>query len=1014
MPAAVGPYTIEKELGRGGMGVVYLARDGRLDRTVAIKALAASLASDPSRVARFRSEAKLVAQLNHPHIAQIHDVREEGGHVYLVLEYVDGESLAGRLSRGAMPLMEAMEICVQVARAVGAAHARGVVHRDLKPDNIRITPDGTAKVLDFGIAKALDQPAPADTERTTVMVTAATSGPATQAGAIVGTPGYMAPEQARGRGVEKRADIWALGCILFECLTGQRAFSGPTIADTLAATLISEPAWSQLPGETPAVIVSLLHRCLVKDAESRLGDVAEAAARLEEALGRGPSAATVLAAPPAKAAPNNLPRQFTAFIGRQDQLAALRPLVDRSPLVTLTGAGGCGKTRLALRLAGELLSEYPGGIHLVELAALPPGAQVAAAAAAARGLREEAGRTPEQVISESIGEQRAMLILDNCEHLRGPCAALARSLLERCPNLRIIATGREALGVPGEATWRVPSLALPPIPEAPRTPAPGIAGTPTRTGSRALKEAVDQYESVALFCDRARAVKPAFVLTPASSAAVAGICRRLDGIPLAIELAAARVKLLTPEQILARLDDRFRLLTSGTADVGRHQTLRATIDWSYAMLTAEESGLLRLLSVFAGGWTLESAVCVAGGDEFEVLEILTRLVDKSLVVVEEAPDGAECRYRLLETVRQYSGEKLGEAGESGPARDRHQACFLELAERAAPALQGPEAGTWLDRLEAEHENLLAAIGHGSGTEAPVRLAFLLGRYWQMRGYPATGRAALTGAIARAGTAPSPDTRAKALNVGAILAHLQGDMAAARKLQTEALEIYRQVGDRRGMGAALNNLGVVTWTSGDIAGAEPLFAEAVSISRELGNTAWLASNLSNLGTLARRRGDLEEARKLQQEALELYRSIGSVHGEAGLRHNLAVLAQLRGEAKSAAAMHAEALSVRKSVGDRSGLAESVQSIAGLVAATSSEASDAALAVEMFGAVERLRDEIGSPVPAFDRERYERDVASARASLQGDGRFEAAWAAGRERNLEDVLTAAAAWLDQHQRA
>src|SRR5262245_39588833 len=402
--------------------------------------------------------------------------------------------------------------------------------------------------------------------------------------------------------------------------------------------------------------------------------------------------------------PNNLPLQLTSFVGREREVAEVAGMLAAHRLITLTGVGGTGKTRLALQVAADALLAFSDGVWLVALDALRDPGLAPQAVALSIGVREERERPLLATLTDALKPKRLLLLLDNCEHLLDACARLADALLRACPHLTIVATSREALGIAGETVWRVPSLALPAV----------FAGQPLPP-----VETLTRYEAVALFVDRAQAVQPRFALTRESAPAVVSVCALLDGIPLALELAAARVRALSVDQLLARLTDRFRLLTGGSRTaLERHQTLRAAVDWSHALLTAPERVLFRRLAVFAGGWTLEAAEAVgpapdgpAGGLAREdVLDLLTRLVDQSLVdVVAEAPGAGPARYRLLETLRQYAQHKLVEAEEVAAVRGRHAAHYLALAEQAQPALHGPEQLVWLDRLEEEHANLRGAL-----------------------------------------------------------------------------------------------------------------------------------------------------------------------------------------------------------------------------------------------------------------------------------------------------------------
>jgi predicted ATPase/class 3 adenylate cyclase len=453
---------------------------------------------------------------------------------------------------------------------------------------------------------------------------------------------------------------------------------------------------------------------------------------------------------------HNLPRQLTSFIGRDGEMAEIKQLLSKTALLTLTGAGGCGKTRLALQVAADVLEEFEEGVWLVELAALADSTLVPQTVAAALGVREEPGRPLTETLIDYLRPRQVLLLLDNCEHLLSASAQLADTSLRACPRLRVLVTSREGLGIAGETTYRVPSLSLPDLQHLPPV------------------AALSQFEATRLFVDRAAAAVPSFTLNEQNAPSVAEVCYRLDGIPLAIELAAARVKALPVEQITRRLDDRFRLLTGGSrAALPRQQTLRATIDWSYDLLSEAERMLLRRLSVFAGGWTLEAAEAVGAGEginDDEVQELLTTLVEKSLVLYEE--QRGEARYRLLETVRQYSRERLLESGEMQVVCSRHASFYLNFAEQAEPELRRSDQVGWLNRLDVEHDNLRAALewsllGDNQG-EVGLRLAGALWWFWLVRSHFTEGRNWLDAAVSRAVDAPAPD-QVKVLNGAAYLA-----------------------------------------------------------------------------------------------------------------------------------------------------------------------------------------------------------------------------------------------------
>jgi non-specific serine/threonine protein kinase len=587
---------------------------------------------------------------------------------------------------------------------------------------------------------------------------------------------------------------------------------------------------------------------------------------------------------------------LTTFIGREAEVAEVADLLSRYRLVTLTGTGGVGKTRLALQACAEVFEHFADGAYLVELAALTDPELVTQAVASVLGVREEPGRELIDILSGFLSSRHVFLLLDNCEHLIGGCAKLAERLLLAAPGLRVLATGREPLGVSGEATYRVPSLAAPPADSPP--------------------ESISRSEAVQLFADRATLANRRFSLTDRNAAPVADICLRLDGIPLAIELAAARTNVLSPNQIAERLHDRFSLLTSGprTAPT-RQQTLRATIDWSYELLGEPEQTLLQYLTVFAGGFTLEAAeaVCAVGLEDFQILDLVSALVDKSLVVVGEQPERP--RYWLLESVRQYAAEKLDAARE--PAlRSAHVKWFLTLAERAHPENSGLEHGSWLDRLEADHGNLrlaLATSADGSDDDR-LKLARALWHFWYIRGHWTEGRRWLDAVIANA---PDGSSRARAMSSMAVLAGRQGEQALAQDWLERALAIFREIGDLAGVAGCLTNLGRAALGEGNYQGGRASLEEALAISHQIGDSARVARCLSNLAIVAAVEGDKAGAAALHEEALTTFREIGDRDGVRSCLNNLGTVALGDGDYPRARTFFEESLAMLREIGDRSG-------------------------------------------------------------------------------------------------
>jgi predicted ATPase/DNA-binding SARP family transcriptional activator len=524
---------------------------------------------------------------------------------------------------------------------------------------------------------------------------------------------------------------------------------------------------------------------------------------------------------------HNLPAALSSFVGREREVVEVKRALAMTRLLTLTGAGGSGKTRLALEVARHLVGAYPDGVWFVELAPLSQPQLVPQVVAEALGVREQPDRPLVDTLVGHLREKELLLMLDNCEHLIEACVRLADTLLLACQRLRILATSREALGIAGEMRWRVPSLSLPDL--RPPTAVAELSG----------------YESVRLFLERARLRDLAFALTPQNAEAVIEICRRLEGIPLAIELAAARVGVLSAERIAEKLGDSLALLSVEDRGVpARHQTLKGTLEWSFELLTEPEQTLFRWLSVFAGGWTLEAAETVGTGGGIEnddVLDLLSRLVEKSLVVAEATGNG-QMRYRMLEPVRQYGRQKLEESEEADAVKGRHAALFLALAEEAEPELTGPRQQEWLERLEAEHGNLRAALSwalEGKEPELALRLSGALGDFWYLRGrLTEEGRGWLEAAL-KQGSKLTTVVRLKPLVRAGSIAMEQRDFEQAVAHSEEGLALSREFGHKVGAAAALSTLGYVSLLRNENDRALALFEEAIGLAQDVGNAAALS-------------------------------------------------------------------------------------------------------------------------------------------------------------------------------
>jgi non-specific serine/threonine protein kinase len=638
-----------------------------------------------------------------------------------------------------------------------------------------------------------------------------------------------------------------------------------------------------------------------------------------------PSGAAVL--PPAPPAlQHNLPLQLTSFIGREQELVEVEELLASTRLLTLTGTGGVGKTRLALQVAAAQLDRYPQGVWLVGLAPLADPTLVPGAVLAALGVPEQPGRLPLATLLDALRTRELLLVLDNCEHLLDACAGLAEALLCACPDLRLLATSREALGLTGETRYRVPSLAVPGADQA---------ASPT---------AVARCAAVRLFVERARAVQPAFVLSAANAAAVAEVCARLDGIPLALELAAARLGGLGLAELAARLDRQFQLLTGGSRTaLPRQQTLRATVAWSYDLLTPQEQTLFARLSVFAGGWSLEGAEAVGAGGTIaaeEVLDLLARLVDKSLAVAEETADGSTW-YRLLETLRQYGQERLAAAAETAQVRHRHAAYYQALAERADRRFTGPDQLRWLDLIEREHDNLRAALtwclegdAHQGGAEAaePVetgmRLAGALFWFWFFRDHDREGLVWLERALTQGSAAPAA-VRAKALFGAAVFASTLRDFARSAGYLSESIVLSRAAGDTRQLILALSVLGGTVQDEQAVAAG---LEESVELARALGEPWLLAYTQLHVilvvltSTAIQRVEERARARAAGAESLHLFQAAGVRLETAMVQLFLGQLALYEGDYEPARAAFVACLPTIRTLGWRRSVADGLVGLA----------------------------------------------------------------------------------------
>ena len=695
---------------------------------------------------------------------------------------------------------------------------------------------------------------------------------------------------------------------------------------------------------------------------------------------------------PAKPQFSNIPTPLTSFVGREKEIAEIVRLVSENRLVTLSGSGGVGKTRLAIESANKLLRKFRDGVYWVDLAALTDASLVPQALAKTLGVREVANQAIDDVIVESLRPAQALVVLDNCEHLVLACAQLADRLLSECKQLKMLVTSREALDILGETHWPVPSLSLPEI------------------GEQVAGKSLKKYESVQLFTDRAALAEPGFVLTDDNAASVIQICRRLSGLPLAIELAAARVKIMSPEEIAAHLDDRFDLLTAGSRTAfPRHQTLRATIDWSYDLLSAAEQTVFRRLSAFAGGFTLDAAEMIASGDgvpSVQVIELLSQLINKSLVHLEQRGSkvGSETRYGMLESIREYGRVKLLASGEAAKIYDRHIGYFVRLAERAEPHKFGERTTEWFTRLDQELNNIRAGIDWAIQSGKPVDALLLLAAldyYFFVRGPIAEWQQRLKTVLSLPGAKEPTLARAKALNgVGMLYWADMHAMDGYPELQ-EALQLALQLGDQAIKGKALRNLGLFEHLQGHLESAGSLLDQSLEIWTELGPSYLFEKGwtLCFRGDVAFSQDEADLARTFYQESVDIFRGYRDKNFLAYSIRRLGQLAIRRGDSESAINMCHESLLLNIDVGDLRGTLACLAAFGGIRLALGQVAG----AAELLIAVQSLLE--GRPLFRLvqtDQMEFHRNLAILREKLTGRP-FEKAQEKGRQMTLDQVIEA-----------
>ncbi|HVS13206.1 MAG TPA: protein kinase [Thermoanaerobaculia bacterium] len=865
---SVGRYEVRELLGVGGMGEVYRGFDPRLQRDVAIKVIARRIGAGADVIERFEGEARAASSLNHPNIVTVHDFGEHAGRPFLVMELVEGKSLRELLGEP-LPVGRLVELGAQIADGLAAAHANGVVHRDLKPENILIDGQGRARILDFGLARF-------GPTGESAAETVAFGEPAAGGETLVGTVGYMAPEAIRGRRTDARADQFALGAILYEMATGARAFQRGSMPETLIATIADEPsAVLDLNPGVPTALASIVERCLSKDPRRRFAN----SAALCEALRAIPEHEDT-----PFAGRFSVPDPPTRLIGRDRELRQVTELLRQKHvrMVTLTGPGGSGKTRLAIEAAHSMREELSGGVVFVSLAAVHDPQLVVPSIS-----RELIGSecTLEGLVHgarETSTDGDLLLVLDNFEQVVEAAPALGE-LVTACPRLVLLVTSRALLHLSCEHELPLRPLELPP-PEEPLPP-DELAAVP----------------AVAFFLERARLAVPDFELDEDNAAAVTELCRRVDGLPLALELAAPRLRTMAPQAILERLESRMSILTRGSRDLpDRQRTLRGALEWSYGLLDEGERRVLRRLAIFVGGFTLEAAEAVC--DPFArlrpgVLEAVESLLDQSLVTRIGVFDG-EPRFGMLETVREHALERMREEEDQGALARAHAAFFLVLAEEAGQAFPKEASSRWREVVARERGNLDAALAWARAAdegEWGLRMATSLFPFWELGEGLAHGQRHLAALVELPSVQQPSALRGRALFSTAVLSRLSSPQSGSDLAYFQrSLEVYREIGEPAGQAAALNAIGIRLTDHEDFPGARACLEECLELWRGIGENLGRAQALSNLAHVLRVQGDPEHSVRLYREAEDAFRRLGDEVSAAWQLSHLADIAREQGD------------------------------------------------------------------------------------------------------------------------
>ncbi len=901
----LGNYRLTHLLGRGNFADVYKGQHIHLNTQAAIKVLHGQLTDND--LANFIHEARVIAHLRHPHIVQIFDFGIEDSTPFLVMEYAPNGNLRQRHQQGTRLTLETtLSYVRQIADALQFAHDQKLIHCDIKPENILLGYNNKVLLSDFSIA---------------IMYSTMRSHSGLQQD-TAGTLPYMAPEQLKAHALPA-SDQYALAIMTYEWLCGERPFNGTLPEIAIKHTLVPPPLLRERVTTISLTVEQVILKALAKNPQQRFEQIRDFAQALEEAsMAESPEYHTL----PLKNPPSyfsNLPAQLTSLIGREPEVKAVCSLFQRPDvrMVTLTGTGGIGKTRLSLEVGAELLPTFREGVYFVPLASISDATLVVPTIAHTLGLQHRYAERHQplaehmEYLKTFLREKQSLLLLDNFEQVVDAAPAIAE-LLAACPHVKILVTSRAALHLSGEHEFPLPPLALP----------DGTSPLPIHE--------LTQYAAIALFLQRAMAIKPDFDVTTANVQTIAMICRRLDGLPLAIELAAARVKLLPPQALLQRLIHPLNVLTGGRQNAPeRHQALRNTIAWSYHLLNSIEQQLFCRISVFVGSCSLEAIEALYSSypdRTMLVLDGVSSLIDKSLL--RQIEQGDEPRIIMLETIREYALEMLDANGEERLIRHAHAVYYMKLAEESEQELVGPQQATWLERLEQEHDNIRAALDWSlqqdesaietqRRVEIALRLTGALRRFWQMHGHLNEGQTFTEKALlASKGIQVSVQARAKALIAAGTLVSIQNDYDRTEAYCRESLLLFRELGDQPGIALSLYLLSVVPMMKGNNVAARSLTEEALTLFREMGDEERIAWSLSTLGLLDTHEEKYASAHAYYTESLAIHRKLGNKRGIAASLLRLAQLLFVSlGDQTTLRSLLDEGLTLNNELGEREGIA-----------------------------------------------------------------------------------------------